>query len=46
MLPGSSADFAKFICDETAKWAKVIHDAKIGGSTPGVSDKIAKRQTE
>jgi tripartite-type tricarboxylate transporter receptor subunit TctC len=29
VLPGSSADFAKFIRDETAKWAKVIHDAKI-----------------
>jgi tripartite-type tricarboxylate transporter receptor subunit TctC len=30
-LPGSSADFGKFIADETEKWAKVI---KFAGITP------------
>ena len=29
VMPGSSADFAKLIHDETEKWAKVIHDAHI-----------------
>jgi tripartite-type tricarboxylate transporter receptor subunit TctC len=29
MLPGSPADFGKFIAAETDKWAKVIHDANI-----------------
>jgi hypothetical protein len=24
VLPGSSADFAKFIADETEKWTKVV----------------------
>jgi tripartite-type tricarboxylate transporter receptor subunit TctC len=28
-LPGSSADFGKFIADETEKWAKVIKFAGI-----------------
>ena len=28
-LPGSSADFAKFIADETEKWGKVIRAANI-----------------
>jgi tripartite-type tricarboxylate transporter receptor subunit TctC len=28
-LPGSSADFAKLIADETEKWAKVIRAANI-----------------
>jgi tripartite-type tricarboxylate transporter receptor subunit TctC len=28
-LPGSSADFGKFIAAETEKWAKVIHAANI-----------------
>jgi tripartite-type tricarboxylate transporter receptor subunit TctC len=28
-LPGSSADFGKFIADETEKWAKVIKFANI-----------------
>ena len=29
VLPGSPADFGKFIADETEKWAKVIRAAKI-----------------
>ncbi len=29
MLGGSPADFGKFVAAETAKWAKVIHDANI-----------------
>ena len=29
VMPGSPADFAKLIRDETAKWAKVIRDANI-----------------
>jgi len=29
VLPGSSADFGKFIADETEKWAKVIQGANI-----------------
>jgi hypothetical protein len=28
-LPGSPADFGKFIADETEKWAKVIRAANI-----------------
>ena len=28
-LPGSPADFTKFIADETEKWAKVIRAANI-----------------
>ena len=28
-LPGSSADFAKLIADETEKWGKVIQAANI-----------------
>ena len=28
-LPGSPADFGKFIADETEKWAKVIRTANI-----------------
>ena len=27
--PMSSAEFEKLVVDETAKWAKVIHEAKI-----------------
>jgi tripartite-type tricarboxylate transporter receptor subunit TctC len=30
-LPGSPADFGKFIADETEKWAKVIQAANIKG---------------
>ena len=30
-LPGSPADFGKFIADETDKWAKVIQAANIKG---------------
>ena len=29
VLPGSPADFGKFIADETEKWAKVIRSANI-----------------
>jgi hypothetical protein len=29
VLPGSPADFAKFIADETMKWGKVIKSAGI-----------------
>ena len=29
LLPGSSADFGKLIADETEKWRKVIHSAKL-----------------
>jgi hypothetical protein len=29
MLPGSPADFGKFLAAETDKWSKVIHDANI-----------------
>ena len=29
MLPGSPADFGKFLAAETDKWAKVIHEANI-----------------
>jgi hypothetical protein len=29
VLPGSPADFGKFIADETEKWAKVIKFANI-----------------
>ena len=29
VLPGSPADFGKFIADETEKWAKVIRAADI-----------------
>jgi tripartite-type tricarboxylate transporter receptor subunit TctC len=29
VLPGSPADFGKFIADETEKWAKVIRAASI-----------------
>jgi tripartite-type tricarboxylate transporter receptor subunit TctC len=28
-MPGSSAQFGKFLADETAKWAKVIKSAEI-----------------
>jgi tripartite-type tricarboxylate transporter receptor subunit TctC len=28
-LPGSPADFGKFLAGETDKWAKVIHEANI-----------------
>ena len=29
VFPGSSADFGKFIADETAKWGKVIRAANV-----------------
>lgn len=29
MMPGTPADFGKMVADETAKWAKVIHQANI-----------------
>jgi tripartite-type tricarboxylate transporter receptor subunit TctC len=29
VLPGSSADFGKFIADETEKWGKVVRAANI-----------------
>jgi hypothetical protein len=29
LLPGSPADFGKFIADETEKWGKVIRAANI-----------------
>jgi hypothetical protein len=31
VLPGSSADFGKFIAEETEKWAKVV---KFSGAKP------------
>jgi hypothetical protein len=29
VLPGSSADFSKFVADDTEKWGKVIRTAHI-----------------
>jgi hypothetical protein len=29
MMPGTPADFGKFLAGETEKWAKVIHQANI-----------------
>jgi len=42
-LPGSPADFAKLIADETEKWAKVIrggqHQAGVGRSAAPIFHK-------